>query len=416
MHKLCVNTGLSRGRPFPVPLASLERSVSPVRSFHPSPAKSEGEAKPKIFGGTLRNQKYTQQLQDLYQKSHTRREDRTTNPGFRLLKLGQGQNHAPSGTIDLTNLASQPSGKVHIVRRPLRTQEETTYRDRGVNAGGSRGGGSRIERSVDNEIKIYRSSAPTRDRGGRDRARGGPGRGDGEDRSTRNWEGGGRGEDDFDTTEGGVKFTVAEYEHLASIVPALEEMEDPSDQAYVVPEFNANSLAGNGPAVAMGEWGAKEVVEERLDAVTKDGMIDNAIRIQELAQKILQGEWVRFRDDEEQRATQILAQDIAQRRATLRSEQKGEVVEATDTTWEVLSTKQREAMTKALLSGNYKLEEDLGTLPDLVRQLRRNGSISPRQEGAIRRKVLSIAGATKNPRPLRPQTVAPARASESAPL
>ena len=163
---------------------------------------------------------------------------------------------------------------------------------------------------------------------------------------------------------------------------------------FQLSEVSTEALTGGGPALLVGEWGMSEVVEETLNRLAPAGLKNDGVRREEeLATKLLRGEFIRFKDDEEKSTVLGMAHRATERGAELRSEEKGEIVEATSPEFEPLEEGSRSQMVDKMLKGAYELagrrEED-GVLQHLLRHTSRNESYYPENGSSLAAKVKSM--------------------------
>ena len=169
-----------------------------------------------------------------------------------------------------------------------------------------------------------------------------------------------------------------------------------------ISEDGPESLVGLGPAILLGPRGMGEIVEEKLDRLSGNSMIDNAIRLQELVRRLRAGEFLRFRNDAEKEATLELSKSVAKRAADAQTDASGKIAGLAKTTFETIPEETRDKITRQLLGGSYKLVEGKpGTLQELLIKLRRNETISPQKEDAMARKIRSLLPVQRAARPVR---------------
>ncbi|MCJ1405321.1 hypothetical protein MMC11_008548 [Xylographa trunciseda] len=381
MNKLCVN------RPVGPSTKLVEAIVASSRPFHISAVRSASEDSPPERPRVRRlvqNRVYSQQVQNLAQSVQ-----QNSGTTFRSLKLDR--NEAPGGTFDARHLASRPRESGDVVRRPspyLRGGRTSSTR------GGLRGGGyQRDRRSFEDQPS---------ERGGAQRGRGNrrP-RSDGEPTRRKNGPSGGAIDEFGQGVEEEAEPEYGADEDMAESFLDCEEEWYPPSKPYPFQTVDKATLVGNGPSLAVGQWGMSEIVEEKIDQLTGDGMISGEIRPQVLARRMVNGEWVRFRDDEERDAVAGLATSRAEQNAMLKSEQMGEVVEPFDTTFQPLSQEQTEQLTKQLLMGSYNNSELPAALKDIAIRARKSGFVSQQQEDSLIKKVRSMLPMQRAPRPVR---------------
>ncbi|MCJ1380828.1 hypothetical protein MMC17_003937 [Xylographa soralifera] len=387
MNKLHVNTAFGRNRSRVASNKLVEAVIASSRPFHNSTVHVAGEessaARPALRR-VLKNQVYSQQVQNLAQSVN-----QNSSTAFRSLKLDR--NEAPGGTFDARHLASQPRESGDVVRRglpALRGGQAASSR------GGPRAGGFQRDRRPPDERPSDRG--PARRGGGNRRPRGNgepKRRGRGQRRETSGEPDGGE-EDDPDDFYGADEDIVDGYVDC-------EKEWHPPNKPHSFHAMDKATLAGKGPPLPMGEWGMSEIVEEKLEQVTQDSLVDDEIRPQILAQRVVNGAWVRFRDDEEKDSVAGLAKSMAEQNAVLKSERKGEVVEPFDTTFQSLSPEQTEEITRQLLMGSYDNSKLPPKLKDIALRVRKSGAISQQQEDSLIKKVRSMLPVQRAPRPVR---------------
>jgi len=329
------------------------------------------------------------------------------NASCRLLHVSAslGQNDAPAtGVIDIRKLAASPTPSTLRIRRVDPTRYSDTSSPR-VNDARSfalrpkpygmaepwRTPGTGSSQSTRKILAGGVSSIKGRKDPGRlsrdSSARGSanPGRGESggrRDRAERS-----SGGENY-TDEGMLHASLPELRSMLSEIKAAEKAGAPTilqPKIFEVAEVSAESLAGNGPAIPSGQWGMSEVISEKLDRFAGDFLIENATRIQDLARRLRDGHFVRFRDEAEKEAVFDLVRNIEAKKGN--AEEKDDAVPD----FEPIPEEARNAMTSQLLQGSYKfVEKDAGPLQELLIKVRRNETISPKQEGALVRKIRSL--------------------------
>jgi len=165
----------------------------------------------------------------------------------------------------------------------------------------------------------------------------------------------------------------------------------PEPEHFAIADVSRAALTGQGPALALGPWGMSEVVEERLDKITGNGLIENARRLQELVRNLRNGEYIRFRSDAEKDATLALARTVSEMEADTATDETGEIVNPAKAGFTAVSEETREKLMRRLLEGGYKMGEgEEGFVRELLLKLRRNETIRTKQEGAMARKIRSL--------------------------
>ncbi|MCJ1320268.1 hypothetical protein MMC15_005606 [Xylographa vitiligo] len=332
----------------------------------------------------IQNRVYSQQVQNLAQSV-------PQNSGTTFRSVIIDRNEAPGGIFDARHLASQPRRSEDVVRRgppTLRGGQAPSSR------GGLRAGGVQRDRRPPEERSSERGPA-NRGRGNRRP------RGDGEPRRRGRFpRSDASGEADGGENDDPDDFYGADEDLIDSYVEC-EEVWHPSNKPHPFDAVEKVALVGKGPSLALGEWGMSEIVEAKLEQATRDSLIDDEIRPQVLAQRVVNGAWVRFRDDEERDSVAGLAKSRAEQNAVLKSERKGEVVEPFDTTFQTLEPEQTEEITRQLLMGSYDNGGLPATLKDIEYRLRKSGPVSQQQKDSLIQKVRSMLPVQRAPRPVR---------------
>ena len=135
----------------------------------------------------------------------------------------------------------------------------------------------------------------------------------------------------------------------------------------------------------MGRWGLSEVVEEELDRLSTNGLTDPALRMEQLAQKIRRGEFVRFKDGCERRSALGLARES--------EEKKEDTSSQVDLDAEQASEEHRAQILRELLKGDYVMPTPTSkeTVLDLLsRHITRNESYISGQGNLLVEKVKRI--------------------------
>ena len=334
----------------------------------------------------VQNQVYSQQVQNLAESVWS------SNPNFRSIKLDGKETH--TGTLDARHLASRPREPGDVLRRP-----SPNFRSGQASNGGPRAGGFQKDRRSSEGRPSDRGPAKL---GGKTKR---SSRGDGEPRRRERNPSGGASQVPYGGEEKDFDAMLGKDEAMAESYLDWEDEKYPPNKPHSFLAVNKDMFVGHGPSLALGEWGMSEIVEEKLDQVTGDGMISGELRPQILAQKIVNGEWVRFHDDEERDSVASLAKYMAERNAVLQSEQKGQIVEPFDTTFQPLSAEQTEKMTTQLLTGAYDESELPATVKDILLRVRSGGAVSQSQMDSLTKKVRSMLPVQRTPRPVRAPAV-----------
>ncbi|MCJ1352456.1 MAG: hypothetical protein MMC33_002440 [Icmadophila ericetorum] len=268
---------------------------------------------------------------------------RPTQPPLIIKKITYGRGGvAETPVFDLRSLGAKTSPTTGL--RPGSIIREN------VGNSSARGGGFRGRGGL--------SSGPMgrgggfRGRGGPMGARGGRGRGGfrGEGRETTRAK---RGRGDENIDDDGDNNIQWNEEQKAYIDKKAREEFGYSISVDPV-EVTEESLIGRGPTVIVGHWGKSEVVEDIIKRMVRQDAIDGGIRHIELAERLLRGDLLRFRDEKEQKAVVALAQRMANEAASLKSEEKGEVVTPAEAVFEPVDEVSRQRLTEYLIQGDYK--------------------------------------------------------------
>ena len=196
--------------------------------------------------------------------------------------------------------------------------------------------------------------------------------------------------------DGEPRGQAAEFEHTAQ---EKEYMTDKAEREKPVPtpfdpeELTPKGLVRGGPTIIVSPWGMSEIVEEKLNRLAPAGLKHDGVRRQDLAQKLLHGDFVRFKDDEEKEAVLEIAQNKANEIANKLSEQKAEVVESMYTGFDPVDEHMKLRMAESWLGGKYILEEKNSkneVLSHLTMVTRKNGSYLPKNEVSLAAKVRSL--------------------------
>ncbi|MCJ1477558.1 hypothetical protein MMC13_006230 [Lambiella insularis] len=393
MNKLCINAAFGRGRPLLSLRAPSEIHAASSRSLHVSSLRAEGEEVPlvkPISKRVLQNQRYTQEVQNLAQRAA-----QSSGTSFRSIKLDRSE--GPGGAVDARSFGSNPSGAADRITGarhgfrggPAFISPPDTRSGKLPRSKASGGGPGRGQRSRDAAGRGVRDNRGGDAREPRRRARGGGLDGVNAANAGRSNE---RNEE-FEEQLGKIKGMEEAWQEV-------EEEVQPSSKPRHFELLDASNLEGNGPLLALGEWGMRELVDDKLERVTGNGLIDDDIRTQVLAKRLYQGGWVRFRDDEEKQSVQQLAKEMAEQKAGYLAEAKGEVVEPLDTTFQPLTENESEGLTQQIFLGAYGKKTYPQTVKNIVMKVRGSGAITERQEASLVKKVRSMLPVQRPPRPV----------------
>ena len=186
--------------------------------------------------------------------------------------------------------------------------------------------------------------------------------------------------------EDGIE-TGAREETLGERIYAKSKKDTEAKEAVRagIAKVHLQTLVGGGPSTATGDWGLSEVVEERLDRLSADGITDSAMRLQQLARKIRQGQLVRFKDEQERNRILADARELVA--------DKQESFETPILVFEQVSNEDRQQFLAELLRGSYIMPKTKGkeTVVDLLsRYTTRNGSYLLDQGDSLAAKVKKL--------------------------
>ncbi|KAL8900407.1 MAG: hypothetical protein Q9192_001091 [Flavoplaca navasiana] len=162
------------------------------------------------------------------------------------------------------------------------------------------------------------------------------------------------------------------------------------DRTYTPMNISAESLQGMGPALACDEWGMNETVGERLIEVKRQ-QDEYDERIEELAQKVGEGEFCRFRSKQERVDTMKTVQrNLAGQgdNAELDEEQEKEKTALID----ARMVEERAKLATRLLKGDYYVGP-LGKGPTaelLERYTQKNETYMPQDSQALAGKIRTL--------------------------
>ncbi|KAI9880146.1 MAG: hypothetical protein M1830_005175 [Pleopsidium flavum] len=358
MYKWQVHSAIGRGRPLPTDFSRLADGIAgSLRQFHISSTRAEDEGQhraannPPSTRGSKRLAETTREIQNLY-------------TGGKSSAATTASRSIPQGAVDARSLAVKPEGA------PLISYQTSDVVFRG--RGGLRGG------------------LGLRGRGGfRGRGRGGRGGRGGGERGDRQKRKGGRG--GGEGTGGKMEFEYTPDE--SKYMKEKAEKERGSRVPFQPLEVTQDRLRGDGPAVVVGEFGMANIVEEKLDWLA-ERPIGSYRRTDELARRLLSGEFVRFESDAEKDAVVKRAETLAVEEGIRLSERKGEVVQPKEAGFEPITEEDRNLLVERLLKGSHEAPgspppED-GVLKELLRVTHRNETYLPRDASSLLGKVRGL--------------------------
>lgn len=179
------------------------------------------------------------------------------------------------------------------------------------------------------------------------------------------------------------------------------------NKPYQVQDVTQESLVGDGPAVAVGEFGMSEMVEERLRILTRKNMMEGFAGREGVMRRVMAGGFVRFENEQEKEELLAEAERMSQREAELRSEEKGEVVESKWTEFVGLEEAERNAVVESVLKGQYTIEAEgaEGIVGHLMRSTSRNETYLSKDGSALLEKVRTLLSTQKARPAAKPKAV-----------
>ena len=154
------------------------------------------------------------------------------------------------------------------------------------------------------------------------------------------------------------------------------------------------SLVGFIPKMPFGERGASATLHSALKAIAEPkGGIPAGLRVTRLGNYLIDGKYLYMRDGEEKEKVMEAAFDKVKEIASKEMEATGKVVKAKEPTFEMLNEEQRNAFLDKLFQGRYEPPVDSGRkglVQDVVRQMRKNGTYSQRDEASLLGKLGSL--------------------------
>ena len=163
----------------------------------------------------------------------------------------------------------------------------------------------------------------------------------------------------------------------------LEEKEEktPKAVAYAPADVTLETLRGNGPAMPLGEWGMKEVVEEWLDRIAKKGERKHHDLVM-MVEKMKTGEHVAFGDKE---TKDRVLDAVENGMKDMSEEEQGAVVEKLKETF-------GSEFADSVFKGKYEFEgrKGAGVLASLAMQTTKNGSFRPEDGESLSAKVRAL--------------------------
>ncbi|KAL8876915.1 MAG: hypothetical protein Q9198_004971 [Flavoplaca austrocitrina] len=189
-----------------------------------------------------------------------------------------------------------------------------------------------------------------------------------------------------------------DVEHTEDEIAYLKSRNNASqvDRTYTPMDVSAESLQGMGPALACDEWGMNETVGERLIQVKRQ-QDEYDERIEELAQKVGEGEFCRFRSKQERVDTmKTVERNLAGQddNAELDEEQEKEMTALID----ARMAEARAKLATRLLKGDYYVGS-LGKGPTaemLERYTQKNETYMPQDSQALAGKIRTLLPLDKN--------------------
>ncbi|PGH10072.1 hypothetical protein GX51_00339 [Blastomyces parvus] len=163
-------------------------------------------------------------------------------------------------------------------------------------------------------------------------------------------------------TDGGVGWSgqreMSKEEQEADEKVFLEQWEHdrPKPVRYNPHGYSIDNLQRTWPALPMGTTGPKEALHERLAWMSE--RYPNGFEPTDLlAQRIHQGKWTYFYNEEERKEAVELAQKMAAERADKLTDRKGSLVQPEDMSFQPMDETQKKQLVSRLVSGEYKPEQ-----------------------------------------------------------
>lgn len=131
-----------------------------------------------------------------------------------------------------------------------------------------------------------------------------------------------------------------------------EKKERPKPTRYNPAQYDFASLKETWPPVPIGDAGQASSIYEKL-ALTSDRYANGYNTPRELAQKLYRGEQVFFRGEEEKRQVLEEVKNIAQDRADIQAQRKGDSVEPEDVSFNPLTNEEQNELIARFVTGEY---------------------------------------------------------------
>ncbi|KAI4124770.1 MAG: hypothetical protein LQ347_005603 [Umbilicaria vellea] len=213
----------------------------------------------------------------------------------------------------------------------------------------------------------------------------------------------GPGGEGTEKTNNQIEYTEAEKAYMRH----RHGMSYTRDEPYQIQDLTQELLVRGGPAVAVGEFGMAETVEERLRLLAKKSAMEGLAGRVDIIRRVMAGEFVRFENEQEKEEVLAEAERISKRDAELKSEETGEIVESDWTEFVGLEEAERKAVVESMLKGEYAIEADgaEGIMAHLMRNASRNETYLPKDGSALLEKVRSLLSTQKTRPAAKPTAV-----------
>lgn len=204
-------------------------------------------------------------------------------------------------------------------------------------------------------------------------------------------------------TNNNIEYTEAEKEYMRR----RHARSYTQDKPYQIQDLTQELLVGGGPALAVGEFGMAETVEERLRLLAKKSVMEGMAGRGAVIRRVMAGHFVRFENEQEKEEVLAEAERISKLEAELKSEEKGEIVESKWTEFVCLEEAEKKAVVESRLKGQYTIEAEgaEGILAHLMRNASRNETYLPKDGSALLEKVRTLLSTPKTRPAAKPKAV-----------
>jgi hypothetical protein len=150
------------------------------------------------------------------------------------------------------------------------------------------------------------------------------------------------------------------------------------------------------PATAIDGRGSTESVQQKLEFLAKR-LPHGWSSPQELAERLHKGQMVHFESDEERKEVLAIAAELAQSRADMLTERKGEHVPPEDMSFADVTAEEKERLAAKMVKGEYPALQThkLPFLNQVQRNLRNNGTYHEMETSKFMEKIQSLLPANR---------------------